>query len=325
MESCRCASASTTTKRRSTDLRWAGALRLRRSSRPARTRPPVRSGRQPRSRRARAGSCRRSPRGRPELAGPVLTILRRDPRGAPPRRDDMRSRRGGRSLPSTLRGSAEQGDRVIDRLGPLRHAVRRRSLALRTVPPRFVAMSHVADDVRREPAAPIDPVALARTRPDVERLLASRPQIRFATLDSLVRAELITGTLRGAVLDSSTGAFELRAGVVRETIVGPMSPARFRVHRARRFRRVRSVERPAISLLGDQWAGRNYYHWLVDVLPCAMALASAPARPLRGLADTRSRCALRERVSRSTWPPPDIGSTWSRSHGDGVCVALRHG
>jgi len=130
--------------------------------------------------------------------------------------------------------------------------------------------------VRSTPeAALVDASAAADA--DLRDLLAatSRPFESQDISSGLQQARLAVTVLRDANIDGSTGALLVGRRVVAESIVGPMHPDRFRVHRVRR-RHTSTETRPVIPLVGDRAAGTNYYHWLVDVLPRAYAIDSVP-------------------------------------------------
>jgi len=107
---------------------------------------------------------------------------------------------------------------------------------------------------------------------DVEKVLAaSSRNYRFTSPTVIEQAPLAVTELNGAILSGATGAVGVGGAVIAESILGPMHPERYRERRGAR-RIAGRVAGTVVPLIGDRSAGSNYFHWIIDVLPRAIAL-----------------------------------------------------
>jgi hypothetical protein len=103
-------------------------------------------------------------------------------------------------------------------------------------------------------------------------VIDSNSYFELAPLDNLRTADLWDARIPEGVLDTTTGALEVEGSTIIETIIGPMHPNRYRVRRWGRPRSSPSSHDVILPLIGDIASGKNYYHWMVDVLPRASVL-----------------------------------------------------
>jgi hypothetical protein len=133
--------------------------------------------------------------------------------------------------------------------------------------PSFIQLSAVADILTRRPGERCRPKFVA-SGSDPVAVIDSNSYFELAPLDNLRTADLWDARIPEGVLDTTTGALELEGS----TIIGPMHPNRYRVRRWGHPRSSPSSHDVILPLIGDIASGKNYYHWMVDVLPRASVL-----------------------------------------------------